>query len=756
MNRLCAGKHRYVVAVSLIVLSSAAFALLLELLFFLFGRGPTHGGGKVGRWIDNSIRRSLFERASRRHNEEFEQYMGYTLPNLAEKGANQVGVHVLLNSWLAQTLSRMKMRQDRADEYFQRYRSVKHRPNYCTTLKLVHPDIREWFRPLDFFVAALNVNETGSADQRLTKALDILSFDEEQISYFLRENNELLYHTLFQKLNHYERIELFGIAVVSAFGGVFVTPNFQNLSRIHDTDPGFRLWIENFPMKCTENPVMWLQTTDNLNRVSMLASSPNHPKLYCALRTIVNSSRYTGFQSLVSLILETNWDTTCSSGCCLMDEMPVLPTSEDTFTVLDSNNNKLDRSDDGIISSRFVVTISERKTNEPMNPRTRNRISDQLQRQHCFAGWFCNRCLRMPFAGTLRACSNVCRSCYAKTVCTQPKRMNTTFIDVKVGERLGVKEKRIPRIIHQTWFENVTTDRYPHLQRLQNSWKSSGWDYRFYTDDDCAFYIKKNYPLRFVKAYEAILPGAFKADFFRLLVLLKDGGIYADIDVQLEADLDNFITEELSFFIPRDVPLDYWPNSNYCLWNGLMGSSPGHPIVAKAIEDILSTIQNRHDYNDIERNLCSYDINAHIWKLRSLPILILTGPCALGMSVNSALGKHDLLSGHVLGWLKTANVSADHQPPNYYWGDAFTLLVDRYDLGELRFTDVYRNLLIASSDQDRFTKSPVSDGTPRIVNPSTHYSKSETDIVGEHGVYKDDVSFEENIKLVVSLEVKNK
>jgi Glycosyltransferase sugar-binding region containing DXD motif len=752
MNSFCPGKNRYVVGFSLILFISVAIALLLELHYFLFCRGPTHGGGKVGRWIDNFIRRSIFELTSRRQNEEFDQRMGYALPSLSGNGANQVGVHVLLNSWLSHSLSRMMVRQDRANEYFLQNRSIKSLPEQCSTLKLVQPEFGNWFRPLDFSVASSNINETGNGDQWL-REVEVLLFDEEQISCFFRENFELLYHAIFQKLNPFERIELFGLALISEFGGIFVSPNVQNLSWIHRTAPGFQLWVENFLNICTEKPVMWMQTSDDLGCIIVLASSPNHPKLHCPLKTIVSSSEYTDWQSLISLIRQTNWDTTCSSECCLINDMSGLPVSEDTFTVSVSDSTTLDRSDVEVAGSRFTVTISERSTNIPMTLRRRNRISDQLRIQHCSAGWLCNRCLRMPFTGTLLACKDVCRSCYSKIICTAPKRMKTTFINVKVVERLDIKEKRIPRIIHQTWLEDMSTDRYPYLQRLQNSWKASGWDYRFYTDNDCVLYIKKNFPVRFVEAYEAILPGAFKADFFRLLVLLKDGGIYADIDVQLEADLDNFITDDLSFFIPRDVPLDYWPDSNYCLWNGLMGSSPGNPILAKAVEDILFTIQNRYDYNDIERKLCYHDINAHIWKLRSLPILILTGPCSLGMSVNSAIGQHDLLSGHVLGWLKTQNVSADRQPKNYNWGNAFTLLADRNDLGELRFTDIHRNLLIASSDQDRITKTPISDGKPRIFNPSTHYSKSETDIVGEHGVYKDDIAFEENVKVVVFLEV---
>jgi hypothetical protein len=181
-----------------------------------------------------------------------------------------------------------------------------------------------------------------------------------------------------------------------------------------------------------------------------------------------------------------------------------------------------------------------------------------------------------------------------------------------------------------------------------------------------------------------------------------------------------------------------------------MGAAPGHPILAKAIEDILTTVMNRYDYYDVEGNLCSRYRDIDIWKLRTLPILILTGPCALGMSINSALGKKNVLEGYGLGWLKSGDLSAGvHKPSDHFWGDAMTLLTDRYDLGELRFTDIDRNLLIASTNHDRIAKSPIEESHVIVSKESAHYSKSDTDIVGEYRVYKDNKSANENVKLVI-------
>lgn len=51
--------------------------------------------------------------------------------------------------------------------------------------------------------------------------------------------------------------------------------------------------------------------------------------------------------------------------------------------------------------------------------------------------------------------------------------------------------------------------------------------------------------------YFSIL-GAFKADLFRYCVLLIRGGVYADMDVLLETNLDDAIADDIGFMTPID------------------------------------------------------------------------------------------------------------------------------------------------------------------------------------------------------------
>jgi Glycosyltransferase sugar-binding region containing DXD motif len=726
--------------ISVLGLITAMAILVVKLQQLMFGPGPTHRGGRIGRWIDNAIRKMAFDQAVIRHDLEFEKCMGYSLPPIVEKGANQVGVHVILNSWLAQVLMRKKGRRDLIQMHESVSNGFVYQERRCVPQHIIQPNMGDWFRPIEFqYPSYVNTPEIAN--------YTVLVFDNEQINDFLLHSFEKLYTKIYPRLDVTDQMQLFGIAATSVFGGTFVSSEIRNYISLNATAPGILYWIDGYRKNCDEKPAMWLQVDKTMTRIGVLSASQNHPKLKCSLEEFALSENdNSDLNPLISMIYERNWDPTCTNACCPLRDNHI--SSDFDATLIIGNASKVSKSDSLKDVPRFSIQISERKRNEPSLKEKKNRCSDRLRNNGCSAGWLCHRCLKTSYAGTFDACNKYCRSCYQDIVCTEPLRKTAT-IDVIVTESRDSQEKRIPRIIHQTYFEALAPSRYPHLQRLQNSWKASGWDYRFYSDADCHEYIQMNYPDRFSEAYSSILPGAFKADFFRLLVLFKEGGIYADIDVQLETDLDRFITTNLSLVVPRDVPLDYWPSSNYCLWNGLLGSAPGHPIIAKALEDIVTTIENRHDYYDVEGRLCSKHPVA-VWKLRTLPILILTGPCALGMSMNAALGNSDVLAGFELGLLNTNNLSlASRYPVDYFWGDVMTLLTDRYDIGELRFTDIDRNLLVASTNHDRFAKAPIEYTTARSSKESVHYSKSDTDIVGEYRVYKDDMVTNENVKLFI-------
>ena len=71
-------------------------------------------------------------------------------------------------------------------------------------------------------------------------------------------------------------------------------------------------------------------------------------------------------------------------------------------------------------------------------------------------------------------------------------------------------------------------------------------------------------------------------------------------------------------------------------------------------------------------------------------------------------------------------------------GDALILLGDRQDMGTFRFSDVDRNLIVASTDMPSLSKGSFDKQTINRKKHA-HYSKTEyaSDVYGENGVYVD-------------------
>jgi hypothetical protein len=55
-----------------------------------------------------------------------------------------------------------------------------------------------------------------------------------------------------------------------------------------------------------------------------------------------------------------------------------------------------------------------------------------------------------------------------------------------------------------------------------------------------------------------------QADFFRYLVLFQEGGIYVDVDVMLNTNLDTLLTPDLAFFAPLDA-VGSFADEKFCL-----------------------------------------------------------------------------------------------------------------------------------------------------------------------------------------------
>lgn len=182
----------------------------------------------------------------------------------------------------------------------------------------------------------------------------------------------------------------------------------------------------------------------------------------------------------------------------------------------------------------YIATIREVPTPKPntgavAKPLDTPNFFDILVENNCLPeGRECFRCLKRTAktTGTEKQedhhslsevndcvrCQKEC-PCYCRTLChvrPPPKRLAAEWL-VRLPPLKHDPSRLIPRLIHQTWYEPITPEKYPNMSRLIESFRrQSGWQYNFYDDDQAAEFLSAHFPPQVREAYDAILPGAFK------------------------------------------------------------------------------------------------------------------------------------------------------------------------------------------------------------------------------------------------------
>jgi len=150
---------------------------------------------------------------------------------------------------------------------------------------------------------------------------------------------------------------------------------------------------------------------------------------------------------------------------------------------------------------------------------------------------------------------------------------------------------RIPKIIHQTY---KTLDLPPDLQKLVASWVETnpGWEVRHYSDEDCDAMVATEFP-QYLQAYRNLPKPVERADFFRYLVVLRYGGVYADMDTRSALPLDTFISDRDTLVagwenefpsMAKAIKRSYSRQTQLLQW--VFAGAPGHPALKVVCDHI--------------------------------------------------------------------------------------------------------------------------------------------------------------------------
>jgi mannosyltransferase OCH1-like enzyme len=189
---------------------------------------------------------------------------------------------------------------------------------------------------------------------------------------------------------------------------------------------------------------------------------------------------------------------------------------------------------------------------------------------------------------------------------------NTLIPKPKKSQAERRKERRfgqqmIPKIIHQTYkSEDSISD---ELKKLSETWKSMnpGYEYKFYDDNACDDFVKREFP-EYYDAYAKLPKNVERSDFFRILVVLRKGGVYADMDAGCVKPIDTFImpTDSLVVGWENECATDERAYSRHFarrrqITNWVFASAPGHPAL-RAMAEHIKTYANAEFMNNTNRN----------------------------------------------------------------------------------------------------------------------------------------------------------
>ncbi|MFC1841579.1 glycosyltransferase [Candidatus Dependentiae bacterium] len=168
------------------------------------------------------------------------------------------------------------------------------------------------------------------------------------------------------------------------------------------------------------------------------------------------------------------------------------------------------------------------------------------------------------------------------------QKLKQLFDEHIINNPIYSETPRIPKIIHQIWLgsNGKLPEKYWNFQK---SWIDNhpDWEYMLWTEKEIDEFGLKNR-----KQYDATKNYGVKADIARYEILYKFGGLYIDTDFECLKPFD--ILHHICDFYSGSA---YGNNAG--IFNGLIGASPGHPILLECINNIQSTSKKREAYRDI-------------------------------------------------------------------------------------------------------------------------------------------------------------
>ena len=158
----------------------------------------------------------------------------------------------------------------------------------------------------------------------------------------------------------------------------------------------------------------------------------------------------------------------------------------------------------------------------------------------------------------------------------------------------STEEKIIPFNIFQTWH---TKDLDPDMEKCVNQLKADNPEFKhhLFDDEDCRKFIKQYFDKDVVDAFDSLIPGAYKADLWRLCVLYIHGGIYMDIKLQCVNDFKlKYLTFSEHLVLDNKVDNYLHGHNKNNIYNALIICKSKNPFLLDCIKQIVYNVKHKY------------------------------------------------------------------------------------------------------------------------------------------------------------------
>lgn len=194
------------------------------------------------------------------------------------------------------------------------------------------------------------------------------------------------------------------------------------------------------------------------------------------------------------------------------------------------------------------------------------------------------------------------------------ERMEALYQKNKMAQFTQKGRFKIPAVVHFIWLGPRPFP--PESVENVRTWiaKNPGWTVKFWTDRDrdppCEgmekVLVKDFSFLKLGQCFEQSQNWGEKSDLLRYEFLFQEGGIYVDHDANCLRPFDG-LNRGYDFFTGLETPHEPFVGRSVTCGNGIIGSRPHHPIMARAIDLIADRwerlgekYRGRDEYSKVE------------------------------------------------------------------------------------------------------------------------------------------------------------